>query len=155
MSGAAVASGTAHVERRRYGAGMPRRALAAIALVAVLAGCSTSGDPDTAPTTPVPAAIEPTFEPTTGPAVPSPTTGGRPVYGDGIYEVPAEIPPGTYTATAGDRPCYWARLRSFGRADSIIDEDNLDPGETQLVTVLASDRGFKAANGCRWTRFEK
>ncbi|MFG1844926.1 hypothetical protein [Micromonospora carbonacea] len=120
-------------------------ALAAITYAALAA--QATGRPGTAATT-VPAAAQTTADPAT--AAPSSTPAGPRAYGDGIYDVGTEIPPGTYTATAGDRPCYWARLRSYGRPDSIIDEDNLDPGETQLVGVLATDRGFKAANGCTW-----
>ncbi|WKU03838.1 hypothetical protein [Micromonospora sp. HUAS LYJ1] len=94
---------------------------------------------------------DPTTTPAaTTPAADTPTTSRPLELTDGIYEVGADILPGTYTATAGSRPCYWARLRSFGQPSSIIAEDNLEPGERQQVTIRASDRGFKAANGCRW-----
>lgn len=73
-------------------------------------------------------------------------------YGDGIYLVPGEIRPGTYTATApGDHQCYWARLRSFGDgAASIIAQRDVKPGETERVTVRSTDRGFKVSLGCTW-----
>lgn len=124
----------------------PALIVAAI-LAATLTGCGSDEPPppvDPSPTTP--AADQPTTVPpvATAPATP---TGLR----DSIYVVGQDIPPGTYVTTVpADGPCYWARLRSFGEPDSIIDEGNPDPGEVARVTVLATDRGFKVANGCTW-----
>lgn len=120
------------------------------AVLVVILGVSLLNDPpaeeagEQAAVTTAPADEQPTTVPAT--SAPAP----RLELGDGIYEVGREIQAGTYSTAAGDRPCYWARLRSFGQADSIIDEDNLEPGETQRVRVEPSDRGFKVSNGCTW-----
>lgn len=125
--------------------------IGAIVLLAVVVGVViTVAQPPGRQATTAPTTAAPTTGPATTPASSSPTRAG---IGDGIYAVGTEIQPGVYTTTVPvGKPfgCYWARLRSFGQADSIIDEDNLDPGETQRVTVRASDRGFKVSNGCTW-----
>ncbi|MFI1195524.1 hypothetical protein ACH4T9_20015 [Micromonospora sp. NPDC020750] len=126
-----------------------RAVIPALVLAAALAGCASGDDPGTTPTTAA-AAVDPATDQTAAPATATQPPSRPLELGDGIYDVGTDIQAGAYTATAGARPCYWARLRSFGRADSIIDEDNLDPGETQTVVVQATDRGFKASNGCRW-----
>lgn len=91
-----------------------------------------------------------TEQPTGAPAAPVPPTARPLELRDEIYLVGVEVPAGTYVTTAGDRPCYWARLRSFGQPDSIIDDHNLEPGETARVVVQATDKGFKVSNGCTW-----
>ena len=90
-------------------------------------------------------------------ASPAPASPSSPVDAgglvDGIYTVGTEVRAGVYTTTVpADAPhgCYWARLRSFGQSDSIIADHNLEPGETQRVTVTTSDKGFKVSNGCTW-----
>ena len=124
-----------------------RRIGLAVGLVVVLAvviGVSLSDDPPSRPS-----GSAPTGQPTSAsPTIPAPRG-----LTDGIYEVGVEIPPGVYTtAVPAGKPygCYWARLRSFGRSDSIIAQRNLEPGETARVVVKASDRGFKVSNGCTW-----
>ncbi|XTZ16426.1 hypothetical protein ACQSSU_03215 [Micromonospora echinospora] len=85
----------------------------------------------------------------TGPAVAAPAE-----LRDWIYVVGLDVPAGTYVTTVPARhphPCYWARLRSFGKPDSVVDEGNPTPGEAARVTVLPGDRGFKVSNGCTWT----
>jgi len=125
--------------------------IAAIVLLAVAVGVVlTLASPpgrQTSDARPTPTGSAPAAEPSSAAPASPPSAAG---IGDGIYAVGSEIQPGTYAATAGDHPCYWARLRSFGRADSIIDEANLEPGESARVTVKASDRGFKVSNGCTW-----
>lgn len=104
--------------------------------------------PTTAPATTAPAGGQPATE--QPPPTPDTATAPAGDLTDGIYEVGREIPAGTYVTTAGDRPCYWARLRSFGQADSIIDDRNVEPGQGASVNVRPSDRGFKVSNGCTW-----
>ncbi|MEV4842210.1 hypothetical protein AB0K20_03150 [Micromonospora matsumotoense] len=129
-----------------------------LVVVAVMIGVTVANQPtgtsDATGSTPTTAAAvtEPADRPTTA----APVVPGRPgpvsAVGDGVYKVGDEIVPGTYSAKAETRPCYWARLRSFGLPGSVIAEDNLEPGETQTVVVRSSDAGFKAANGCIWRR---
>lgn len=128
--------------------------IGAIVLLAVVVGIVVTialppgRQATTGPTTPPATAAPPA---TTAPASPSSPADTGLV--DGIYEVGTEVQAGVYTTTVPvGKPygCYWARLRSFGQSDSIIDEDNLAPGETQRVTVKPSDRGFKVSNGCTW-----
>lgn len=132
----------------------PRLILAAavVVVLAVIVGIVLVDDPGGQQPTGGPAS-------TTAPASEQPSTGApatsapaaRPLeLVDGIYTVGSEVPAGTYVTTAGDRPCYWARLRSFGRPDSIVEDDNLEPGESATVRVLPTDKGFKVSNGCRW-----
>lgn len=128
--------------------------LVAIVITAVLIGAAlyiasppgrqtTGSQPPATTTAATPSAASPTAAPPAAPTGPSLT--------DGVYEVGRELAAGTYSLTApADRYCYWARLRSFGRPDSIIDEANLEPGQSALVTVRPTDRGFKVANGCTW-----
>ncbi len=64
----------------------------------------------------------------------------------GTYFVGSDLAPGTWKSTGGSG-CYWARLSGFGGTlDDIIANDDLD-GST-IVTILGSDRGFEATNGC-------
>jgi hypothetical protein len=123
-----------------------------VILAAALAGCG-GGDQDPSGG-PSPTAAVVDQEPavpqvTTAPPLAGPDKGLR----DWIYVVGKDIRPGTYaTSVPADHghPCYWARLRSFGEPDSIIDEGNPAPGETARVTVLPTDKGFKVSNGCVW-----
>jgi hypothetical protein len=102
---------------------------------------------------PSPAAQQPASVPPSSPASAPPSSGQAPGLTDGIYEVGGDIRPGTYfTSVPAGHGCYWARLRSFGRPDSIIADRNLDPGEQARVVVESGDRGFKVSNGCTWQR---
>lgn len=126
-----------------------RRTPAAVIIAALLATAGCSGgdsDPAADPSPTASAADQPATNPPVATAPATPTA-----LKDRIYTVGQEIPAGTYVTTVPDSgPCYWARLRSFGLPDSIIDEGNPEPGEVVRVTVLATDRGFKVANGCTW-----
>lgn len=68
---------------------------------------------------------------------------------DGTYMVGADIVPGTWRSDGGSG-CYWERLADLrGTLDSII-ANELGQGP-QLVTILASDRAFKAKRCGTWT----
>jgi len=130
--------------------------IGAIVLLAVVVGVAlTIAQPPGRQASVKPTTQATTQQPSAGPtsaapASPSPPDAGL---GDGIYTVGTEVQAGAYTTTvpAGrSYGCYWARLRSFGQDDSIIDEDNLDPGEHARVVVKPTDRGFKVSNGCTW-----
>jgi hypothetical protein len=69
---------------------------------------------------------------------------------DGLMIVGADITPGTYRSIGGNS-CYWERLRGFGGTfDEIIANDNV-VGPT-IVTIAATDKGFKSSRCNRWTQ---
>lgn len=85
--------------------------------------------------------VAPTQKPVSGPTL-----------GEGTWEVPSEVKPGTYTTTADDH-CYWARLSSFdGGLDAIITNGNLDPGARGRITVKKADKGLELTGSCEWKR---
>jgi hypothetical protein len=104
-----------------------------------------TADPTTV-TTSVPAAAGTTPAKVT--AKPTPAT-----YADGTWKVGTEIKAGTYTTTAGDFGCYWARLKNFdGDFSSIITNGNLDSGAHGRLTVKSTDKGLELSGGCQWRR---
>ncbi|MFG3709466.1 hypothetical protein [Micromonospora sp. NPDC047730] len=127
-------------------------AVAVAVVLAVIVGILlVDSPPDQQPAGGPAATTAPASEqPTSAPATSAPASTRPAELTDGIYTVGTEVAAGTYVTTAGDHPCYWARLRSFGRSDSIIEDDNLEPGESATVRVQSTDKGFKVSNGCRW-----
>lgn len=114
--------------------------LTSAALIAV--GCG-SAPTDTGP------------EPVTTEAVPTPgvkpTTNAKGL-GAGVWQVPGEAKPGTYTTTAGES-CYWARLSSFdGELSSIIANNNIDAGARGRLTVKKTDKGLQLDGPCVWVK---
>ena len=98
--------------------------------------------PTAAPTTPPP--------PTT--AAPTTTPGPKTEFGNGTHRVGIDIAPGTYVAPGGSG-CYWERQSVFGggSADAII-ANEFSRGGQVVVTIAASDKGFRT-NGCgTWRR---
>ncbi len=72
---------------------------------------------------------------------------------EGVYLVGQQIAPGTYQSTATSGSCYWARLSNFNDSiDSIIANDYTD-GQ-QIVTIEASDLGFKTSGCGTWTKVQ-
>src|SRR5829696_172199 len=81
---------------------------------------------------------------TTRPAPPP-----APTFTDGVYEVGAEIKPGTYKTrgSGGGIGCYWARLRT---PEDIID-NNISTGP--MTMIIRSGDGFvEFSGGCEWRR---
>lgn len=71
-------------------------------------------------------------------------------FGEGTYQVGADIEPGTYRAPGGQN-CYWARLRNFsGGLNSIIANGGFQ--KNVVVEILASDTGFESNNCGTWSR---
>ena len=71
-------------------------------------------------------------------------------FGDGMKIIGTEIAPGTYRSRGGSG-CYWERLKGFGGSfDEIIANDNVI-GPT-VVTIAATDKGFKSSRCNRWTQ---
>ncbi|NGN66247.1 hypothetical protein G5C51_20395 [Streptomyces sp. A7024] len=72
------------------------------------------------------------------------------IEGDGMFEVGADVKPGTYRSTGGSL-CYWQRSKSAdGGFDSIIANENAT-GQT-YVTILASDKYFESKRCGDWER---
>ena len=69
---------------------------------------------------------------------------------DGMYIVGTDIQAGTYK-NSGQSGCYYSRLSNFSDAgiDGIISNDNTDT--TAIVTISATDAGFKSSNCGTWT----
>ncbi|WP_168202718.1 hypothetical protein [Georgenia wutianyii] len=66
---------------------------------------------------------------------------------DGTHRVGSGIKPGTYRASSGSL-CYWERLSGFsGELDDIITNDF---GGRTIVTIDASDAGFRSSNCGSW-----
>lgn len=93
---------------------------------------------------------EPAEEPEEEPARDPEPTG----FGAGVWEVGAEIPPGTYVTVAPEgafNSCYWARLSGFsGGFDDIIANDNIESGARGRVTIAEGDTGIEFTGACRW-----
>lgn len=71
-----------------------------------------------------------------------------PINGNGTYRVGVDIHPGTYWTSATDG-CYWERVSSFdGSFNSVIANDYASG--PQIVTVKASDVGFKSSRCGTW-----
>jgi hypothetical protein len=121
-------------------------------------GATQSNAPKAASATPVPTArtsTSPTSVPTTAQStVPSPSSAApKPQYatfGDGTWTVGKDIQPGTYRTRQGQSGCYWARLRDFsGGGNDTLANDNTD--YPVVVTILATDAGFKSVGCSTWT----
>ncbi len=70
--------------------------------------------------------------------------------GEGTWVVGKDIQPGVYEGVvpADSSGCYWERDKNAdGNADSIIDNDTLDPGAHVLVQIAAGDYSFES-DGC-------
>ena len=113
----------------------------------------------TTPTTPA-KAVETYLAPpttramTTSTAPPTtaiPTTTAPKGLRDGTFIVGTDVEPGTYRGSSTGR-CYWARLRNFtGRGDILANDYVSAPGAV-IVTIDASDAGFKSSDCGRWER---
>ncbi len=91
---------------------------------------------------------------TTAPALVTTTTAAGPktAFGNGQYRVGTDIAAGTYVAPGGSS-CYWERQSTFGGAGSAdIIANDLSSGGQVLVTISASDKGFKTSGCGTWTK---
>lgn len=82
-----------------------------------------------------------------------PPRGAQATISPGKWLVGSQVSPGTYRADAR-AGCYWERLRNFeGVLASIIANDFVSAGGSQLVEIRASDVGFNTDDDCgTWTR---
>lgn len=98
-----------------------------------------------APPPPPPPPPSATPTPTTAAASPSAFT-----FGDGVFQVGSQVPPGRYRAASLSSLCYWARLSGFGGSLGEIISNGIPTGSV-VVDIKAGDAGFES-NGCgTWT----
>lgn len=70
-------------------------------------------------------------------------------FSDGIYIVGTDIQPGTYKSSGGSS-CYYERLSGFGGTLDEIIANEIARG-TAIVTIAASDAGFKSERCGTWS----
>lgn len=144
-----------------------RTACAAVAATFLIA-CGTSTTPE----------AEPSSNPTIGivsggpvtsldtPPAPAPTN-AAPVktaptkvavtFGDGVWQVPEDVKPGTYKTTvpAESWNCYYAILKDFsGSIYSIIENGNQEPGLPQIITIPKTAKGIDVGGCGTWTKIK-
>ncbi len=69
----------------------------------------------------------------------------------GVFRIPTDLLPGTYTAP-GASGCAWARVSSFKGDPSSVIAENPSPGPNPKVTIAKTDVGF-LTNPCGgWRR---
>lgn len=127
-------------------------ALAATALVVGLA-CSGPSKDDAKTPNAGPQQIS-TDTPTTPTS--APPAGPIAAFADGTYEVGAGaglVAPGKYKTTvpADSFGCYWERLKGLsGQLGDIIANGTADKGAPVIVTIAATDKGFKTTGCGTW-----
>jgi putative cell wall-binding protein len=83
------------------------------------------------------------------PPPPPPPT--KPItFGNGIHQVGASLPPGTYRTRSSTAGCYWARLSGFSGDLSDILANDLSNFHV-VVTIESGDVGFESDNCGTWT----
>lgn len=81
-----------------------------------------------------------------GPVTTSPTQ----PFGEGTFVLGIDIIGGTWQSNGSGSSCYWERLRDFsGRNDIIANYFGNSPA---IVTISASDAGFRSSGCGTWTR---
>ena len=106
-----------------------------------------------------PTAPPDTFLPT---PVPTPATGIRTSFGDGVWLIGDQIAPGTYRASSPSSACYWARFaatsdvsrldaRSAAATDSGTWSGGLTP-RVELAWVRDTDAVFETIGCGTWRR---
>jgi len=85
---------------------------------------------------------------------PSITVNVRPVpphFGDGIFGVGSDIPPGTYRTRANANGCYWERRSgTSGDISEILENDSTNV--SAIVTIAPTDQAFKSEHCGTWTQ---
>lgn len=75
----------------------------------------------------------------------------KPNFSDGIYQVGADIQPGTYRTREGSPGCYYARLGGFSNElNDILANANTDA--PAVVTIKPTDAGFESQGCGTWTK---
>ncbi len=105
--------------------------------------------PATSPPVTTRATSAPTTAPPTTPAPATTLAGPKTTFGPGTYRVGVDIAPGTYVAPGGTG-CYWERQSVFGGGFDAIIANEASSGGQVVVTVSASDKGFKTSGCGTW-----
>jgi len=118
---------------------------------------ASAGDPQATRTVTVTSIVERTVEvPASTTKAAAPTTTPKPAatqppaitISDGVYEVGAEIKPGTYKTRAADT-CYWARLADPDGSNILA--NHLGSG-LMTLRVRSSDKFIELTGGCEWRK---
>ncbi len=75
----------------------------------------------------------------------------RVAFSDGTYRVGPNIAPGTYQGTTTATGCYWERLSGFGGTLNEVIANYFGNAPT-IVTIAATDVGFKSSGCGSWTK---
>lgn len=86
-----------------------------------------------------------------------PPAGPIAAFADGTYEVgtgPGQLPAGTYKTTvpADSAVCYWERLKGFAGFSDVITNGTGGKGAPMVVTIAATDKGFKTQGCGTWQK---
>ncbi|TSC86236.1 MAG: conserved hypothetical cytosolic protein [Microgenomates group bacterium Gr01-1014_7] len=82
---------------------------------------------------------------------PTSTPDPNPHFVDGTFAVGKDIQPGTYRTRVASVGCYYERMADFtGGINSTLANDNTD--YPAIVTILATDKGFKSKRCGTWTQ---
>jgi len=146
-----LATAKSEVQALRAKEGADRAALdAALRATTTTAAPVTTMAPTTTRVTTGIIATTPAPTTTTAPP-PPPTTGPKTSFGNGQYRVAVDVAPGTYLAPGGSL-CYWERQATFGGGGSSdIIANDLSSGGQVVVSISASDKGFKTSGCGTWT----
>ncbi len=93
---------------------------------------------------------------------PTPATGIRTTFGDGVWLIGDQMPPGTYRAEPPSSSCYWARVAEFSdltrlnaRSAAATDSGAWSAGTTPPVEVAwirDTDAAFETVGCGPWRR---
>lgn len=84
-------------------------------------------------------------------AAPAPPQPAKAItFGNGVHQIGATLPAGTYRTRSNSSGCYWARLSGFsGQLNDVIANDLSN--FRVVVTIEPGDAGFESDNCATWT----
>lgn len=107
-------------------------------IVGIMIGSSGSDSPSASSTATTTATAWVTKTATASAAAAAPAKASDDTIGEGTFQVGSDVKAGTYEVTvpSDSDNCYWSRSKdSSGNVDSIIANDNLNPGAHGTVTL--------------------
>lgn len=145
---------TSTIRHRMYGR-LIQVGIAALISAVPVAGCVDSPATQTARTTsPQTATVPPSVQWTSDPEAISSDVGSLSVSlsGDGVFRVPADLPPGNYHSDGArsGAECSWERLSAIAKDGSTVIDSGSGTGPQQ-VTIEPSDTAF-LSRGCQLWR---
>lgn len=134
----------------------------AVVAAALLLACGTGATPDGSPTDQPegkPTAttiVVPQTAPSAAPSSAAPVKTITVVtFGDGIWQVPEDVKPGTYKTVvpSGSWNCYYEIKRDFdNEIDSIIDNGNQAAGKQVVIVIGKAAKGLEVSGCGTWTK---